>query len=220
MDHSVIDHVSPNLLFRHRIPCQSVKQGWSKKGLPLDESHQLPAFGTFEGQSRFADFRMGWSAKGLFFDVTVSGKTQSLWCRTTQILESDRVMVFVDTRNTQSIHRASRFCHWFVYLPSGVGAQNDSPGGTMLKINRAKEDPKSFAAFKPYAVCKTNRSGYRIQFFIADVALTGWDSGEHRQIGFNYVVFDREKGEQSLASGSDLPTTSDPSLWHQLQLID
>ena len=219
MSDDVVDLVSPNLLFRHRIPCAQTTEKWTKKGVKLDAKHQLAQFGQFEGQNTFAQVRAAWSPEGLFFDVTVTGKTQSIWCRTTQILESDSVMIFVDTRNTQSIHRASRFCHWFVFLPTGTGSQKNAPGATMLKINRAKEDPKTFQAFKSNLNCKVNPDGYHLQFFIAGQSLTGWDTDEHRQLGFNYLVNDRELGEQTLAAGTDFPITSDPSLWNTLQLV-
>ena len=219
MNDSVIERVSPNLLFRHRIPIHATQESWSKQGTSLSQKHRLPGFGIFDGQSSYAKFHVAWSPKGLFFDVDVSGKQQSIWCRSTQILESDGVMVWIDTRNTQSIQRASRFCHWFVFLPSGTGAQRNQPGGTILKINRAKEDPKTFQSFKSYIACKQKTGGYRMQFFIDRSALTGWDPEEHRQIGFNYLITDREQGEQTLAAGTEFPISTNPSLWHTLKLV-
>ncbi len=220
MSNEVFERVSSNLLFRHRFSCLPTDGKWKKSGKPLSEDHEIPHFGRFEGQEKFADFRVGWTAEGLFFDVTVRGKSQSVWCRSTQILESDAVLVWIDTRNTQSIHRASRFCHWFVFLPAGGGSQRNTPMGSMLKINRAKENPKTFQMFRPCIFAKTNASGYRLQFFIAGSALTGWDTQDHQTLGFNYLVNDRELGTQTLATGSEFPISSDPSLWHSIRLVD
>ena len=33
--------------------------------------------------------------------------------------------VWIDTRNTQNIHRAGRFCHRFAFLPVGAGGKPD-----------------------------------------------------------------------------------------------
>lgn len=100
-----------------------------------------------------------------------------------------------------------------------MGGDREKPGGMMLKINRSKEDPKTFQAYKSFVACKKKPTGYRMQFHVAAAALTGWDSGEHRQIGFNYLIKDRELGEQTLATGSSFPIASDPSLWHPVRLV-
>ena len=220
MSNEVFERVSSNLLFRHRFSCRATQGAWKKTGKALSSEFEIPHFGRFEGQEKFADFRVGWTPEGLFFDISVSGKSQSVWCRTTQILESDAIFVWIDTRNTQSIHRASRFCHWFVFLPSGGGAQRDSATASMLKINRAKENPKTFQMFRPNVAVKMKSNGYRMQFFVDGNSLTGWNTQDHRTLGFSYLVNDRELGTQTLATGTEFPMSSDPSLWHCMQLSE
>jgi len=242
----IISRVPANLLFRHRFGCPQVDLTWPDNSKPtkkkvakkktakkatskskavdrkmtcqLDDSCALPHFGRFEDQRNYADIRCAWNEQGLFFDVQVQTKTQSTWCRASQILESDCVMIWIDTRSTQSIHRASRFCHWFLFMPEGGGPDDKSPMATMLKINRAKEDPKTFQMFRPCIDAQSTHDGYRMTFFITEKCLTGWDNGEHRQIGFNYLIKDRELDNQSLAVGDDFPIYSDPSLWHVMEL--
>jgi hypothetical protein len=50
-------------------------------------------------------------------------------------------------------------------------------------------------------------------------AITGYDSTEHKRLGFFYAVIDRELGWQTLALGPELPITEDPSLWGTLELV-
>jgi hypothetical protein len=218
MNDDVISRVPSNLLFRHRFACLQTQEKWSASAVTLKAKHKIPHFGQFEDQPAFADVRAAWSPDGLFFDVSVSGKSQSIWCRPTQILESDGVMIWVDTRNTQSIHRASRFCHWFVFMPTGQGEQKAGAMASMLKINRAKEDSKTFQAFQPRLKSSITADGYRLQFHIERAALNGWNSDEYRQLGFNYLVNDRELGIQTLATDNQFPIASDPSLWHTMIL--
>lgn len=219
MSNSIVAQVPKNLLFRYRVECQRYEGKFGKK-FGLDESFQLPHFGSFERQRTFTDFRVGWNDQGLYFDITTTGKTQSLWCRQNEILESDGVQVWIDTRDTHNIHRASKFCHWFVWLPVGGGPQNTSPVNMMLKINRSSEDSPTINRHPVDVVSKTLKDGYRMCAFVSGKSLNGWDTSDHRQIGFNYAVQDRELGWQTLAVGPELPIREDPSLWQSLKLAD
>jgi hypothetical protein len=210
--------VSSNLLFRYAIPLRALKKPWAAEGWSLAEEYRLPTFGAFEGQPLFATVAAAWSTEGLAFDVSVRGKKLPLKCAATRLTESDGVQIWIDTRNMQSVHRASRFCHWFAYLPTGGGQRQSQPWGTMLKINRAKEDAKSFQGFTSLASSTVARDGYRLSFFIPANALTGWNTDEHRRIGFNYAVVDNELGWQTLAADFRLPIAENPSLWHTLEL--
>ena len=209
------------MLYRFRLPCRKSPGSWNAKtGLTLDEAFILPALGTLDGKPRFADVRSAWSDEGLYFNVTVTDKQQSLWCRETQLMDSDGFQVWIDTRNTHNVHRASRFCHWFLFLPSGGGSKRESAVATMLRINRAKDDPKSLNQIKPQVVAATRLGGYHLSVFIPARALDGWNPEEHPHIGFNYAVIDRELGEQTLAVSSEFPVSEDPSLWQTLSLVD
>ena len=72
---------------------------------------------------------MAWSAAGLVWQVTVDGKTQPPWCRDSRLEDSDGLQVWVDTRATLNVHRASRFCHRFMFLPRGGGSGGRSADG-------------------------------------------------------------------------------------------
>ncbi|MEL7497179.1 MAG: hypothetical protein AAFN77_06180 [Planctomycetota bacterium] len=217
MSNSIVAQVPKNLLFRYRIGCREVKGKFGAR-FQLDESYRVPHFGSFEKQNEFADVRVGWNTEGLYFDVTISGKKQSLWCRQSELLESDGVQFWIDTRDTHNIHRATKFCHWFVCLPVGGGPQNTSPVATMLKINRSQEDSPTINRNSMELHAKTTPDGYRLIAFISGKSLHGWNSEDHRHLGFNYAVQDREFGWQTLAVGPELPIREDPSLWQTLSL--
>ena len=90
----------------------------------------------------------------------------------------------------------------------------------MLKINRSKDDSPTINRVKFEVDSKITKGGYRLTSFIPGKALNGWDTADHRQIGFSYAVVDREMGWQTLAIGPELPIMEDPSLWQSLHLVD
>jgi len=219
MSNSIVSQVPKNLLFRYRIPCRKF-DGKADSKFSLSTDYQLPNLGAFESQVHFAEIRVGWNEKGLFISAEISGKDQSLWCRETQLLDSDGIQLWIDTRDTHNVHRASKFCHWFLLMPAGGGEKSDQPKASMLKINRSKDDTPTINRMKLDVQAKIKKNGYTLTCFIPAAALNGWDTNDHRNIGFNYAVVDREMGWQTLAIGPELPITEDPSLWQTLQLLD
>jgi len=208
-----------SLLYRFSIPCHHTAESWQDQGITMSEAGQLPHFSGLDRQGEFAEVRCAWNEQGLYFRVNVRNKQQSLWCRSTQMLESDRLMIWLDTRNTHNVHRATRFCHWFLFMPIGDGKDGRQPCSTMLKINRAKENSPTLNRYRQLVASKLIAGGYQLDVLIPGKSLSGWDPAEHTHIGFNYAVVDRELGWQTLASGPELPIEHDPSLWHSLELL-
>ena len=211
--------IPPTFLFRLAVPCQRLDKIWQAKGaLELPESYRLPTFGELEDKPRFADLRMGWNEQGLAISLKVKGKKQDPWCRPTRLEDSDGLMLWIDSRNTQNIHRASRFCHHFVLLPLGGLRDPQAPLGVLCEIPRARENPKRIKEDAIKVRSKKLADGYTLRAMIPTEAITGFDPNDHRHLGFNYAVIDRELGWQTLSLGNDFPITNDPSLWGTLDL--
>jgi hypothetical protein len=211
--------LSQSFLFRFSVPCYGRKGGWSAKGLRIGERYCLPSFSELEGKEGFADLRAAWNRSGLFFSIRVSGKKQLPWCRHTRMEDSDGLHVLLDTRNTQNIHRASRFCHHFVFLPFGAGRRLDEPVATLIDIHRAKEHPRPIAVDQLRVRSEKRVDGYILEAQIRAEALTGFEPDETDRLGFSYLIADRELGSQSLAIGPEFPVLEDPSLWGTLELF-
>jgi hypothetical protein len=208
----------PPFLFRYSAPLRRHTPLWSASGANLPEACRLKSFGELEGKPMFADLRAAWSDEGLAFSLAVKGKSQPPWCRDTRIDESDGLQVWIDTRNTQTIHRAGRFCHRFAFLPQGAGRRLDEPVAALLAINRAKESPREIDQRQLRAVSQRTTDGYTLQAFIPTAALTGFAPADHPALGFCYAVIDRELGWQTFALGPEFPFDEDPSLWGTLEL--
>ncbi len=220
MSNQLLGEISKNLLFRYTIPLRHAEIAWTGSWLDLDPSFRLPHFGQLEGQPTFADIRGCWNQAGLFFTVVVGSKRQPVQCQVSKLLQSDGIQFWVDTRDVHDVHRASRFCHWFAFLPTQGNTKTAKPLGTMLRIHRAKDDPKTFQGFQPRVVSELAKDGYRLAALLPASALSGWNPTEHRKLGFQYAVIDRELGWQTLAADFRLPIAEDPSLWQTLELVE
>lgn len=214
---AVVPH---RFLFRYSFPVRRVAR-MPKKGrrlLNLPENCELSSLSELDGSRSFAQIRVAWNERGLGVSVDVSGKTQPLECRLAEPTQSDGLQVWVDTRNTQSIHRASRFCHHFCLLPTGTGKKADQPTATQLPIARAREE-MTLAKPKQIGISVEHRSdGYRLEAWFASEILNGFDPEANPLLGFYYALRDAELGEQFLTVGHEFPFSRDPSLWSTLEL--
>lgn len=213
----VIPH---RFLFRYQIPVCRLdgipRKGSSLLALPADTA--LPDFGSLDGLKPFGELRAAWNADGFGISVQVTGKKMPLACDPKVPAESDGLQIWLDTRSTQTIHRASRFCHHFCLLPAGSGKKGDEPNAFQLPIALAREDaPRA----KPgtIRVSRTDlKNGYLLEAWISGDALQGYDPESNPKFGFYYSLRDAELGEQNLIVGRELPFAHDPSLWATLEL--
>jgi hypothetical protein len=206
-------------LFHFAVPCRYREKLWTPRGAGLDETFRLVALGELEGEPARADVRAAWSEAGLAFSVRVEGKRQPLWCRTSRPEDSDGVQFWIDTRDVRNVHRAGRFCHSFLFLPSGGGSRQDAPLAQLVAINRAKEQPRPVATEKLPVRSQIRAGGYTLDAFLPAEVLTGFEPAEHPRLGFTYVIHDRELGQSTFGVGSPMPFEEDPSLWTTLELV-
>jgi hypothetical protein len=192
---------------------------WTGKGARLDAKYRLVSFAELERQALWADVRAAWNESGLALAVRVRGKKQPLWCRTTRPEDSDGLHVWIDTRDVHNVHRASRFCHHFLFLPTGGGRRSDQPVVQWLPIHRARAHPQAIPASGLQVRSEQRTDGYLLEAYVPGEALTGFDPAEHPRLGFTYAVLDRELGEQTFAVPSPMPYQEDPSLWATLELV-
>jgi hypothetical protein len=187
--------------------------------LALGDEHLLPPLTGLDTQPPFADVWLAWNERGLAFQFQVRGKERPPVGNEARVLLSDRVSLWIDTRDARSGHRASRTCHQFHFLPVGGGADKEDPLFVPMAINRAAQDaPLPDEEAVPF---RFHRRGcdYRLEVFLPAEVLQGFDPEQHPRLGFHYLIRDQEKGEQTLSVAStDFPVAEDPSLWSTLEL--
>lgn len=212
------DLLPSSALFRFSLPCQPHPKAGTP-GLALDDSYILPSFAALDGAPPIVEVRAAWNATALHFVASVTGKKQSPWCRASMLDSSDGLRVWIDTRDTHNIHRASRFCHQFVFLPTGGGPRLDLPVAEQSLINRARENATPVREKTLRVANQKIAGGYQLEAIIPTSALTGFDAEEHPKLGFFWAVEDRELGAISLSLNSQFPIAEDPSLWATLELV-
>lgn len=186
----------------------------------LPESCRLNNFAEMDGQSNFADIRVAWNEGGLAFEVEVRGKQQPVMGDATKPRLSDGLSLWIDTRDTRTSHRATRFCHQFHFLPTGGVPDGDEPVFVQHKINRALLDAPLASADVVGFRSQIMASGYRMAIFLPAESLHGFDPEQNPRLGLFYLVRDGELGEQSLGAATELPISDDPSLWSLIELVD
>jgi len=184
--------------------------------LPIEA--KLQNFAALDGQRNFADVRVAWNELGLAVTVEVKGKEQPLVGDSDKPKTSDGLWLLLDTRDARASHRASRYCHHFLFLATGGGRDKDSAFVAQLKINRAQQDaPLANLAEVPFRAY-TVKSGYRLEVFLTAGTLYGFDAREHPRLGVCYCVRDQELGDQFSSVNWEFPFAEDPSLWSVLEL--
>ena len=222
--------VPPPFLFRFALPvrrCDGLpKRGKSAfGGLDLSAEFALPDLSELRGVRPLGEVRAGWNDDGLGFSMLVRGKKHPPAADARMPTMPDGVQLWIDTRNTQTIHRASRYCHHFCFAPVGGGNNGEQPFGTQLHIAQARE-PTSLAAKGSLLVnAKLLSDGYRLEIWLRRDQLQGFDPAADREagtptkLGFFYEIRDSELGDQTLTVDASFPFAYDPSLWSTLELI-
>ena len=214
--------IPPSFLFRYEIPVvrlDSLDQS-ARKSLLLPEDCKLPWPSKLNAHESWADVRLGWHPEGLVVSLSVENKTGFPACNPKTPEGSDSLFVWIDTRDTQTIHRASRYCHLFSFLPSGSGRGAKKPIGQEAEIARAKETHSLAVSSELNVQSETRQDGYTLRAEIPAKVLKGYDPENSPRLGFYCSVFDVDHGVQTLSVDSEFPYDNDPSLWSTLRLED
>ncbi len=210
--------LDPTFLFRFEVTLQRHACQWDQGGIKLPTSCRLPSFGALAERPVFGDVRMAWNETGLAIQVLVHGKRQLPWCRDSRLDESDGFHLWIDTRCSPGIHRATQYCHHFLWMPGGGGPRREQPVASLIPIARARSSPKPIRQGQLQVHAKPRHDGYELSGWVAADALTGFDPAGQPRVGIYYALADRELGWQTLALGREYPVMEDPSLWGEAVL--
>jgi hypothetical protein len=209
----------PELQFRWILPIPRVDRlpgdGKPLGSLPQEALLTIPQ--SLDGPNVTSVWKGAWNSHGLAFSIEVTGKSR--WsCNPDRPLESDGVQLWIDTRDTQSVHRATRFCHMLCVLPSGGGESSRDPVVVPVPVPRASQDAKLADSDDFLVTAEMTKGGYRMAVWIPAATLTGFDPASQPRIGFFAQLKDKEIGTHPIALGSEFPYDGDPSLWLTLEL--
>lgn len=191
-----------------------------KQFLGLPEHDRLLFPSQLDGMQAAIDLRVVWNSKGLGFELTVSGRSMVPISDPDHPTRADSLQIWLDTRNTQSIHRATRFCHSFCLLPVGWGDTGADAIAVHVLIARAAADPPTPDVDSVLIQSRVQKTGYSMEAWFSKEALHGFDPTHQPLLGFFCCLHDAEFGTIPLSYGSEFPFDSDPSLWQTLELQD
>lgn len=211
--------IPPAFLVRFSIPvkrCGSPAK--SGRLLPLTAQHRLASVEDMQPGQRFATVSCGWNEQGLGFRLEVRGKKTPPQCDLKQLDKADGLRLWLDMRNTNTIHRASRYCFHFQGMPVGFPTNPQEPHLVQTIIDRAREDAPMNRANTTRCWSEIVPGGYDYEVWFSSEAIPGYDPANQPKLGFYYSVHDAELGDQYLSVGPEFPYDRDPSLWWTLDL--
>ena len=208
--------------FRTAFACPRVEGIPRDKGrlLDLGAACALPDLGLWEGQPSWVEARVGWNDAGLGLGFEIRGKVGAIGGDEGPAMSRDGVQVWVDTRDTRTIHRATRFCHRFAATVRPASGRTLAAEVVSKPIARAVADAPAARPQSIPARAERTVSGYRLELFLPAEVLHGFDPETNRRLGFYFAASDPDRGEQCLAVGREFPVGEDPSLWSVLELRD
>lgn len=186
--------------------------------LDLPETCRLPEPVRLEGRTPWAEVRVGWNAGGLGVQLEVRDKPGPITYDPVLPDASDGLQLWIDTRDTRDVHRATKFCHRFSVVVIPRDGQVLEPEIVWRPINRALADPPKVKVELVKMRAERIKGGYRLELFFPAEVLHGFDPETNRRLGFSYQVTDPARGDQFLTVGRDFPIAEDPSLWSTLEL--
>jgi hypothetical protein len=213
----------PASWFRLAVTCrrfESIPRN-PRKGrlLDLPDSCRLPELPRLSDLEPWAEVRSAWNPRGLAVQVEVRVRSDSPPGNLPRPNASAALHLWIDTRDTRSIHRATRFCHHYAatLAASGSGLAVDID---RRPIPRASAEPTAARPETIHARAERSAQRWLLELFFPPTALDGFDPETNRRLGFHYLVSCPSRGEQPLIPAPELPITENPSLWPTLELSD
>ena len=212
--------VPPSFLFQYSMAVSRVEAIPRKKGslLQLDDSCSLFVPGSMNDTDNAFGLRMAWNPEGLGIELDVPGKKLPPAGRRKDLKNSDSISLFVDTRHTANVHRATEYCCSLVVLPCDENA-DEKPTAAFVEIAQQRASKSDRDGGKCPVQVSVRPDGYRLEIWIPTSQMFGFDEApEIGRIGFSCLIHDTELGEIPLNVGGDFPVAFDPSTWLQLEL--
>ncbi|MCH9652256.1 MAG: hypothetical protein K0U86_23010 [Planctomycetes bacterium] len=202
-----------SFLFRHSILIPEISNLPHKRGrlLNLSESASIPDL-TFDQESgNWGKVKVAWNKNGLGIGLKVDQKQHPT-------TSTDTFQVWIDTRDTKTIHRANRYCHLFEFHPAGKSRGQNKATCTQHPIHRAQADAPLCDLSKIQLWTKFQSTGYELDIWFPASVLNGFDPSLTPQLGLYYAISDSELGDQFMIVDHEFPFEQDPSLWATLRL--
>ncbi len=195
------------------------RQGARGGLLDLPASCAVPDLSSLDGRDSWASLRVAWNPQGLGIAVLAdapAGKASRSVDRPEGFAD---ITLWIDTRDTRNVSRATRFCHRFAaHLTLARDRKSLKVEFGQRAIARATADAPISSPDLATTRAELTRTGWLFEVFLPAAALNGFDPDTNRRLGFAYQVSDHEREDQFMGVGRDFPIGENPSLWATLEL--
>jgi hypothetical protein len=189
--------------------------------LDLPAPSAIPAFSQLDGRTSWAEVRVGWNPRGLGIAILADEYSDAQLAAGRPEGFAD-VHLWVDTRDSRNVSRATRFCHRFTARLTPLRGGRKQLGVEIAQRPIARASAESPICSPDLILSKSelSRAGWMLEIFLPSQALHGFDPETNRRLGFAYQVSDHVRDDQFLGVGRDFPLGENPSLWATLELRD
>ncbi len=208
--------------FRLSVRCLRIEDipraGGKSRLLDLPAECALPEMTRLGGGEPWADVRVAWNQAGLAVQIETVGTSGSVGSGD-RPEGMDGLQLWVDTRDTRNVSRATRFCHRFdAKLVAQSPRSPLSVAVSQKPIARATADAPLCRPEAIQSRAERLKNGWRVEIFLPAEVLNGFDPETNRRLGFTYQVTDPDLPTQFLGVGREFPLGENPSLWATLEL--
>jgi hypothetical protein len=213
--------ISPRAFFRFSVPVQRAPAKLRIDGdlKEWSEEHLLPDLTAIEGKPGYAKVYAGWSPEGLSLALHVPNK-KKVHCDLRNLLRGDGLILWLDTRDSRMVHRATQYCHSLRVYPRGPKPSDRTPVIQRQRVTWQPElQPPKFDEKKMKAATFVGKGFYNLELFMPSDSLHGYAPEECARLGLFVQVVDHEHGEQFWPCPAPLPFWQDPSLWAAVELV-
>lgn len=187
--------------------------------LDLPATCAVPDLSSLEGRVSWASVRLAWNPQGLGVAILADSPASKASASADRPEGFADVNLWIDTRDTRTVSRATRFCHRFTArLTLSRDRKSLDVDVSQRAIARAMADAPISAPDLLSTRAELTCSGWLLELFLPARALHGFDPETNDRLGFAYQVSDHEREDQFLGVGRDFPLGENPSLWATLEL--
>jgi hypothetical protein len=211
--------------FRLSVLCPRVNEipGSNRPGrlFDLPANCAVPDLSALDGRDSWASVRVAWNPQGLGIAILATAPAGKAAASADRPEGFADVNLWIDTRDTRNVSRATRFCHRFA-----AAIRLQRPGRSLIAeveqkpIARAIADPPMARSGQIESRADLSRTGWTLEVFLPAQVLNGFDPETNRRLGFAYQVSDHVREPQFMGVGRDFPIGENPSLWSTIELKD
>jgi hypothetical protein len=197
--------IGPEYFFEFEFTCPKWQRKWGEDSL-------LPSTSSLFGQDSGAAVSVAYDETGLYFFIEV--EASQVQVKYPDFQKGDSVELFIDTKNLKNARTTHRFCHHFYILPERV------EGHMMGECTRFRtEDSHPLCQSEELEVkVVRKKSGYKIEAFIPEKALIGFQPEAGSCLGFCYRINRSQGATEQLGLPLQLAVEQAPYLWPTLKL--